>query len=61
MLRLSYNVEFGYISLFDVIGIVVAYFVQYCYACGSFTVQIEILKCLAKFHAASVALRQKSK
>ena len=31
MLRLSYNVEFGYISLFEVIGIVAAYFVQSCY------------------------------
>ena len=31
VLRLSYNVEFGYISLFEVIGIVAAYFVQSCY------------------------------
>ena len=28
MLLQSYNVDFGYISLFEVIGIVAAYFVQ---------------------------------
>jgi len=38
VLRLSYNVDFGYISLFEVIGIVAAYIVQSCYACGLFTV-----------------------
>ena len=37
----SYNVDFGYITLFEVIGIVAAYFVGSCYACGSCTVQIE--------------------
>ena len=37
------NVDFGYISLFEVIGVVAAYFVQSCYACGSCTVQIETL------------------
>jgi len=35
VLRQSYNVDFSYISLFEVIGIVVEYFVQSCYACGS--------------------------
>jgi len=39
---------------------VAAYFVQSCYACGSCTVQIEILKGLAKFHSASVALYEKN-
>ena len=37
-----------------------AYFVQSCYACGSCTVQTEILKGLAKFHAASVAVYDKN-
>jgi len=41
MLRRSYNLDFGYISLFEVIGIVAAYFVQSCYACGSCTVQTD--------------------
>ena len=36
-LRYSYNVDFGYISLFEVIGIVAAYFLHSCYACGSRT------------------------
>jgi len=35
VLHQSYNVRIGYISLFEVIGIVAAYFVQSCYACGS--------------------------
>ena len=36
--RQSYNVDFGYISLFQVIGIVTAYIVQSRYARGSCTV-----------------------
>ena len=33
--RWSYSVDFGYISIFEVIGTVDAYFVQSCYVCGS--------------------------
>ena len=43
MLRQSYNVDFGYVSLFEVIGTVTAYFVQSCYARGSCTVQSSTL------------------
>ena len=43
---LSYNVDFGYISLFEVIGIVAAYFVHSCCACGSCTVQIQSAQCM---------------
>ena len=35
VLRRSYNVDFGYILLYEVIGTVAAYFVQSYYACGS--------------------------
>ena len=36
VLRQSYSVDIGYISLFEVIGsTVAAYFVQCCYVCGS--------------------------
>jgi len=39
VLRQSYDVDVRYIiSLFEVIGIVAAYFVHSCYACGSCTV-----------------------
>ena len=38
VLLYSYNADFGYISLFEVIGTVAACFVQSCYACGSYTV-----------------------
>ena len=38
---LQLHADFGYVSLFEVIGIVAAYVVQSCYACGSCTVQIE--------------------
>ena len=41
VLRQSYNVDFGYKSLFEVIGIVAAYCVQSCYACGSCTVHFR--------------------
>jgi len=50
----SYNVDFGYISLFEVIGIVAAYFVQCRYACGSCTLQIETLKLYAGFYLRSL-------
>jgi len=40
VLRWSYSVDFGYISIFEVIDIVAAYFVQSCYARGSCTLQI---------------------
>jgi len=33
VLRQSYNIDIGYISLFEVIGIVAEYFVQPCYMC----------------------------
>ena len=43
VLRLSYRVDYGYhISLFEVIGIVAAYFVQPCYACGLCTVHCAL-------------------
>ena len=35
VLHESYNIDFGYIPLFEVIGTVAACFVQCCYACGS--------------------------
>ena len=35
VLRQSYSVDFGYMPLYEVIGIVAAYFVQSYYACGS--------------------------
>ena len=40
VLRQNYNVDFRYIWLFEVIGVVVVYFVQCCYACGSCTYKI---------------------
>ena len=50
VLRQSHNVDFDYISLFEVIGIVASYFVQSCYACGSCTLKIETLKLYAGFY-----------
>jgi len=48
--RKSYNVDFGYISLLVVIGIVAAHFVQSCYECGSCTVQIETQYAKCRFN-----------
>ena len=49
MLRLSYNVDFGYISLFEVIGIVTAYFVNAVMRVGCALCRVKSAQCTAYF------------